>query len=188
MAKVTSFALPETALSRRIDGALGALEQRVSWIWLLLLAVIVINVVARYAFGEGRVEFEELQWHLYAVGFLTGLATGLSADTHVRVDVLRDHFSFRTQNWIELYGLLLLLFPFVTLVLWYSVPFVWLSFTSSEVSVAAGGLPYRWAIKSALPTAFALIGIAGFSRLLRVSAALFGAPTPITPAAPERED
>ena len=185
MAEPPLPSLPETALSRRIDAALAALERQVSWIWLVLLAVIVVNVVARYAFGEGRVEFEELQWHLYAIGFLAGLATGLSADTHVRVDVLRDHFSFRTRNWIEFYGLLLLLFPFVALVLWYSVPFVWLSFTSSEVSVAAGGLPYRWAIKAALPAAFGLIGLAGLSRLLRVSAALFGAPTPIAPAAAE---
>ena len=26
----------------------------------------------RYLFGEGRVEFEEIQWHLYAIGFLLG--------------------------------------------------------------------------------------------------------------------
>jgi len=171
--------LPETALSRRIDSALLALEAGASWVWLVLLAVIVVNVIARYAFGEGRIEFEELQWHLYSVGFLVGIAAGVGADAHVRVDVLRERFSFRAQNWIELYGLLLLLFPFITLVLVYSVPFVATSFESSEISVSPGGLPYRWAIKGALFAGFTLLGLAAFSRLLRVSAALFGAPAPL---------
>ena len=80
-------------------------------------------------------------------------------------------------------GLLLLLFPFVALVLFYSVPFVALSFESAEVSVSPGGLPYRWAIKGALFAGFGLIGLAAFSRLLRVSALLFGAPTPISQSA-----
>jgi TRAP-type mannitol/chloroaromatic compound transport system permease small subunit len=141
--------------------------------------VIVVNVVARYAFGEGRIEFEELQWHLYAVGFLVGIAAAVASDSHVRVDVLRERFRLRTRAWIELYGLLLLFLPFVALVLVYSVPFVALAFESGEVSVSAGGLPYRWVIKGALGAGFALLGLAGVSRLLRVSAFLFGAPAPV---------
>lgn len=183
MTRTTPEELPDTALSRRIDRFLLRLESAGSWIWLLLLALIVVNVIARYAFGEGRIEFEELQWHLYSIGFLVGIAAGVGADVHVRVDVLREHFSYRTRNWIELYGLLLLQFPLVALVLFYSIPFVALSFASGEVSVSAGGLPYRWLIKGALPAGFGLLALAGFSRLLRVCAALFGAPTPL----PSRE-
>lgn len=178
MAAAGPGALPETALSRWIDALLRRLEAGVSWIWLLLLAVIVVNVVARYAFGQGRIEFEELQWHLYAVGFLMGIATGVAADAHVRVDVLRERFSLRTRAWIELYGLVLLLLPFVLLVLVYGVPFVARSFASAEVSVSAGGLPQRFLIKSALVAGFGLLGLAGFSRLLRVAALLFGVPAP----------
>jgi TRAP-type mannitol/chloroaromatic compound transport system permease small subunit len=178
VAEARPEALPQTGLSRRIDALLRKLEEGVSWIWLLLLAVIVVNVVARYAFGQGRIEFEELQWHLYSVGFLVGISAGVVADTHVRVDVLRERFSSRTRTWIELYGLLLLLLPFVALVLVYSVPFVALSLETDEVSVSAGGLPHRFVIKGALAAGFALLGLAGFSRLLRVCALLFGAPAP----------
>ena len=181
-------ALPETAISRRIEGALARLEGLASWIWLALLAVIVVNVLARYLFDEGRIEFEELQWHLYAIGFLVGMATGVPADTHVRVDVLRERFSPRVRAWIELYGLLLLLLPFVALVLIYSVPFIASSFAASEVSVSAGGLPFRWAIKSALFAGFALIGLGAFARLLRVASLLFGAPTPLADGAAAAED
>jgi len=73
----------------------------------------------------------------------------------------------------------LLQLPFVMLVVFYSVPFVAVAFASNEVSVSAGGLPYRWLIKGALLAGFGLLALASFSRLLRVCAALFGAPKPL---------
>lgn len=168
--------LPHTRLTLAISRLFGTLARGLSWIWLALVAVVVINVTMRYVFGEGRIEFEEIQWHLYATGFLIALATCMVADNHIRVDVFHDRMELRTQAWIELYGLLLLFFPFVLLVLIFSLPFVQYSFVISEVSDAPGGLPFRWVIKSALPLGMALLLVAGFSRLLRVSACLFGAP------------
>ena len=165
--------LPETALSRCVDPWLRRLGAASSWLWLVLLLVVVLNVLLRYAFGEGRIEFEELQWHLYAVGFLVALATGVEADVHVRVDVLAERFTPRTRAWVDLYGLLLLFLPFVALVLVYGVPFVLFSWRGAEVSAAPGGLPYRWAIKGALVAGFALLTLAGLSRLSRVAAFLF---------------
>jgi len=174
--------LPETRASRAIDRFLRRLGDAASWVWALLLAVIVTNVVLRYVFGSGRIEFEELQWHLYSVGFLCGLSYCVSADAHVRVDVLRDRFSPRRQAWIELYGLLLLLLPFIALVSVFAVPFVAESWRSGEISPSPGGLPYRWAIKGALLAGFVLLGLAAGSRLLRVSAYLFGSPPPAASA------
>jgi len=173
--------LPETAFSRVFDGWLDRIGRWLSWIWLVLLAVIVLNVVLRYAFAEGRVELEELQWHLYSVGFLLGLSYALKDDAHIRVDVIHERLSPRAQAWIELYGLLLLLLPFVALVIVYGVPFVLSSWNLKEVSQAPGGLGARWAIKAVLPLAFALLALAAASRLTRVWACLFGA-GPVEPA------
>lgn len=167
--------LPPTPLSQTIDGWIAAIGRMVSWIWLLLLGVIVLNVLLRYAFGEGRIEFEEIQWHLYAVGFLVGLSYAYQADTHIRVDLLHERLTLRSQAWIELYGILLLLLPFIFLILIYSVPFVLASFELSERSQAPGGLPARWLIKAALPVGFALLLLATLSRLSRVWAVLFPA-------------
>ncbi len=171
--------LPHTRASLTISRLLDQVGDAISWIWVALLAVIVINVTMRYAFGEGRIEFEEIQWHLYAIGFLIGLSVCLDTDDHIRVGLIRDRLSPRARAWIELYGLLLLFFPFVALVLIYAVPFVAYSFSIAEVSDAPAGLPYRWAIKSVLILGFALLAVAGFGRLLRVSATLFGAPRPL---------
>lgn len=176
--------LPTTRVSRAIDGLLGQLARMASWIWLVLLCVIVLNVLLRYAFGAGRIEFEELQWHLYSVGFLVGLAGAFQADAHIRVDVLRERFAPVTLAWIELYGLLLLLGPFLVLVLVAAVPFVSSSFTQAEISPSPGGLPLRWAIKGALPVGFALLALAGVARLTRVWSFLFGVPRAQDPTPP----
>jgi TRAP-type mannitol/chloroaromatic compound transport system permease small subunit len=165
--------LPHTAFSRRVDPLLVGVGRWISWIWLALLAIIVLNVLLRYAFGEGRIEFEEIQWHLYSAGFLFGLSYALVGDAHIRVDVLHERLGERTRAWIELYGILLLLLPFILLVLIFSVPFVAQSFALGEVSQAPGGLPYRWLIKAALPAGFLLLLLAAVSRLTRVWALLF---------------
>ena len=165
--------LPHTPWSRRIDRMLEHIGRLTSLIWVVLLVVIVINVLMRYAFDEGRIELEELQWHLYSIGFLLGLSYAYQADTHIRVDVLHERMQHSTQAWIELYGILLFLMPFIALVLIYGVPFVTSSYALSEVSSAPGGLPYRWLIKAFLPIGFALLLLAALSRLIRVWTFLF---------------
>ncbi len=165
--------LPHTRWSRRIDHALEVIGRWTSVIWLVLLGVIVVNVLMRYALNEGRIELEELQWHLYSLGFLLGLSYAYQADTHIRVDVLHERFKPATQAWIELYGILLFLLPFIALVLIYGIPFVVSSFTLSEISPSPGGLPFRWAIKACLPIGFALLLLATISRLMRVWTFLF---------------
>jgi TRAP-type mannitol/chloroaromatic compound transport system permease small subunit len=170
--------LPQPPLARALDRAVRSVGDAVSWIWVLLLLTIVANVTLRYVFGSGRIEFEELQWHLYSVGFLCGLSYCVESDSHVRVDVLRERFTTRTRAWIDLYGILLLLLPFVALVIVYGAPFAFEAFERSEVSQSPGGLPHRWAIKAMLPLGFALLGLSAISRLLRVGSVLFGADPP----------
>lgn len=173
--------LPHTWFSRAVDRVLDRIGSAASWVWVALIAVIVMNVVLRKVFGQGRVEFEELQWHLYALGFLVGMSYTLAADEHIRVDVLHERLSLRTQCWIELYGIVLLLVPFTFVVLYYAVPFVVDAFVTSERSQAPGGLPHRFLIKSFLGIGFALLLVAGLSRLSRVSSLLFGAPAAVSP-------
>ncbi|MDC0068722.1 TRAP transporter small permease subunit [Gammaproteobacteria bacterium] len=168
--------LPSTAISRRIDPLITWVGESISWIWLLLLFTIVFNVVMRYAFGEGRIELEEIQWHLYSTGFLLGIGYTFQVDGHVRVDVVHERLSPRAQGWLELYGILLCVLPFTALILIFSAPFIASSYALSEVSVSPGGLPFRWLIKSMLFIGFALLLLAIVSRFSRVWSFLFLSP------------
>lgn len=165
--------LPETRFSRAVEGALARFDRALRWIWLALLGVIVLNVLLRYAFGQGRVEFEEIQWHLYSIGMMLGLSTCYAADAHVRIDVLHERMPARLRAWVELYGIVFLLLPFAALILVYGVPFVAESLVMHEVSQSPGGLPLRFLIKAVLPLGFGLLLLAAIARLTRLLAFLF---------------
>lgn len=173
--------LPETRFTQGLDRALDRFGTVISWAWVALMLVIVLNVFMRYIMGQGLIVFEEIQWHIYSVGFLIGLSHCLVHDDHVRVDILHDRMSLRTQAWVELIAMLVFLLPFCAIVVIYGIPFMVNSYAMGEVSDAPGGLPYRWVIKAVLPFAFALLFLAAFSRLLRACALLFGFPRPVTP-------
>jgi TRAP-type mannitol/chloroaromatic compound transport system permease small subunit len=179
-----ALVLPATRLSRVLDTLIDGIGKAASWLWVVLIAIIVVNVVMRYAFGLGLIVFEELQWHIYAVGFMIGLSFGVVGDRHVRIDALADRFAPRSRAWIEFFGLLLFLIPFAALIAWDSIPFVRSSWEAGEVSVAPGGLPGRWALKAFIFIALALLALAGISRLSRVAAFLFGVPEPLTDRSP----
>ncbi|MAI56526.1 MAG: C4-dicarboxylate ABC transporter permease [Gammaproteobacteria bacterium] len=163
----------ENRFSDFIDKLSLKIGSIVSYIWLVLLCVIVTNVILRYVFSEGRIELEELQWHLYSIGFLFGLSFALTTDSHIRVDILHEKFSPELRAWIELYGILLFLMPFCALIVMFGLPFVMSSYEVGEVSASPGGLPLRWLIKASLPVAFLLLAVTAVARLLRTWSFLF---------------
>ncbi len=164
--------LPTTSLSLAVDRLVVWVGEVASALWLVLVLVIVVQVVARYAFGQGSIAMEELQWHIYAIGFMLGLSFTEVRERNVRIDVLAERFRPRTRLWIELCGLLFMFLPFTLFVVWSAMPFFWSSFQLNETSAAPGGLPYRWFLKSFIITAFILLAMVGIGRLTRVWSAL----------------
>ena len=170
--------LKHLPITKKIDGFVTSVGEVFNWIWVVLVAVIILNVILRYVFKSGMIELEELQWHLYCIGWLVGLSSTYIVDSHVRVDVLSERLHYRKKLWFELFGILILFLPFVILVLYYAVPFFELSWATSERSTSANGLPARWFVKGFLVISFFLLLISGLSRITRVIATLrFGLET-----------
>jgi TRAP-type mannitol/chloroaromatic compound transport system permease small subunit len=157
--------LPTTRLSSALDAVVGRTGKLFSWLWVAVIGVILVSVVSRYMFGQGSILLEEISWHLYGAAWTMGLAYTLVTDDHVRVDVLHERFSLRTQAWIEVLG--------------YSVPYAWESYLQQETSQAPSGLPYRFILKSFIALSLALIVVAAVARLLKCTALLFGWPRPV---------
>jgi TRAP-type mannitol/chloroaromatic compound transport system permease small subunit len=67
-----------------IDKLISTIGKAVSWLSLLLVLVIVIDVALRYMFSITSSASFELEWHLFAVIFLLGAAYSLQQDKHVR--------------------------------------------------------------------------------------------------------
>lgn len=136
----------------------------VAWLALGLVLVVGYDVAMRYVFRAGSIAAQELAWHLYALLFLLGAAYTLKHDGHVRVDILYQRFAPRTRAWIDLLGFALFLLPFCLLVIVTSVPFAWQAYVHAEGSPDAGGLPYRFVLKSAIPLGFALLLLQGLAQ------------------------
>lgn len=88
-------------------------------------------------------------------------------DAHVRVDLLREGFTPKTNRLIEVIGCLFFLLPYCGVVIYFGVDFTLKSYLAGEMSAAADGLPYRFIIKSCLPLGFLLLGLSAFSVLLK---------------------
>ena len=176
--------LPRCAPADAIERMVLAIGQVFAFAWLLLVLLIIISVAERYAppitrfmagiFGPNPgTALGELQWWLFAAGFMVGLSYGMVRGSHVRVDVLAEHWSLRTRAWIELAGTLLFLAPFAILIIVYGLPFAQRSYQLNEISPSPGGLGAFWVMKSFIVIGPALLLLAGFARLLRLANFLF---------------
>jgi TRAP-type mannitol/chloroaromatic compound transport system permease small subunit len=131
------------------------------WIAGVLNLLMLINVfydsIMRYFFSSGSIALQEMEWHLFAMVFLFGIAYALKEDGHVRVDVFYDRFSPRWKAIVNIGGVFLLLFPLSVLVIEGSVWYVQEAINTGEVSGDPGGLPYRWLIKLVIPASFVFL-------------------------------
>jgi TRAP-type mannitol/chloroaromatic compound transport system permease small subunit len=150
-----------------IDRLIKHIGQAVSWLTVVLVLVIVVDVFLRYVFNTTSAASFELEWHLFAAIFLLGSAYTLQNDKHVRVDVFYHRFSEKKKAWVNLIGTVFLLLPFCIVAFYESLSFVSSSYSVLEISPDPGGLPARYIIKSAIPIGFFLLGMQGVSILLK---------------------
>ena len=175
-ARSHGLSFPRTFISDIIEKALEMFSYVLNTIWIVLVLLIVVNVTMRYALGVNYIWVEEVQWHLYSVGFMFGIGYALMHDSHVRVDVLAATLRPKTRAWIEIFALAVIILPMCWIIISYAIPFTEASFNRGERSSAPGGLANRWMIKGVIVLAFAYIALAAFARLLRVTSCLFNFP------------
>jgi TRAP-type mannitol/chloroaromatic compound transport system permease small subunit len=150
-------------LCRWIDALNTWVGRVVAWATALVVAVVFIDVVMRYAFKISFVFTQELEWHLFAFIFLMGAGYTLLQDGHVRVDIFYQRCSPKTQAWINLLGVIFFLIPGCYMVIATSIPFVYNAWAVMEGSPDPGGIPYRFLLKGCIPVGFILILLQGLS-------------------------
>jgi TRAP-type mannitol/chloroaromatic compound transport system permease small subunit len=145
----------------RLEAFFDRFSDVMGWIAGTLNLAMLINVfydsITRYFFRSGSIALQEMEWHLFAMVFLFGIAYALKEDGHVRVDVFYDRFSPRWKAIVNIGGTLLLLLPLSVLVIEGSVWYVQEAISTGEVSGDPGGLPYRWLIKMVIPASFVFL-------------------------------
>jgi TRAP-type mannitol/chloroaromatic compound transport system permease small subunit len=168
------------AIARVIDRINEFIGRWVGWLILVSILVSAANAVIRKTLNMSSNAWLELQWYLFGAAFLLAAAYTLRQNEHIRIDIVYGMFSRRVQHWIDLFGHVFFLMPFVILMISYFVPFVALSYRTGENSSSAGGLVI-WPAKSLLLIGFFLLGLQGISEIVKKIAIMrgdMGDPTP----------
>jgi TRAP-type mannitol/chloroaromatic compound transport system permease small subunit len=117
---------------------------------------------------------QELEWHLHTALFALVLGFGTIYNTHVRVDLVRDHVSFRKKIWIEFLGVSCFMIPYLLLVIWFASGWVVGSYNVGEISASTVGLSHRWIIKGVLVFGLVVAAAAGFAVWFQVVLLMWG--------------
>ena len=160
-------------LSRVIDALNEAIGRWIGWLVLVAVLVCASNALVRYSLHISSNAWLELQWYLFAAIFLLGTGYTLKRDEHVRIDVVTGRFSTRTQAWIDVGGLCLLLLPISLVIVWFATPYAWEAWVSGEKSSNAGGL-VRWPARLLIVAGFVLLILQAVSELIKRIAYLRG--------------
>jgi TRAP-type mannitol/chloroaromatic compound transport system permease small subunit len=117
---------------------------------------------------------QELEWHFHAALFALVLGYGVVYNTHVRIDLIRDHLNFRKKAWLEFVGLTFFMLPYCAVVIWFAFDYTYASFQLNETSASTVGLRHRWIIKSVLIFGLMVAMISGIAAWLQVATILWG--------------
>jgi TRAP-type mannitol/chloroaromatic compound transport system permease small subunit len=150
----SSGARAETGVRAGIERFVDAVGRATSWVALVIVVLMAINVVLRYLFSVGTVWSQELEWHLLVPLVLFGMSYTLRHGDHVRVDIVYSRFSDRTKAIVDLVSLTAAI---SILVIWLSIHYVQQAWAIDEGSPDPGGIPHRYLIKSLIPIGFALL-------------------------------
>ncbi|WP_373003289.1 TRAP transporter small permease subunit [Sulfurimonas sp.] len=145
-----------------VDKGIKYLGYFTALILALLVLLVVYDATARYLFSTGSIALQELEWHLFDVIILFGIAYTLKENAHVRVDIFYASYSEKTKVIVNIISSLFFILPFSFLIIYIGIDFVALSFAQNEASSNPGGLEYRFLVKALLPLSFAFLALVAF--------------------------
>lgn len=156
-----------------------------SWMFIPLILITVIDVILRkigvqyfLITNVGRMfdstVLQELEWHFHTGLFALVLGYGYIWNTHVRVDLVREHLAFRKKAWLEFLGLTFFLIPYCAIVIWFAIGYAYDSYAMNEISASTVGLTHRWIIKSVLVVGLVMAVVAGIAVWLQMVIVLWG--------------
>jgi TRAP-type mannitol/chloroaromatic compound transport system permease small subunit len=165
---------PFLSLSRMIDQVSTWVGRLTMWLILATTLISAGNALVRKAFNQSSNGLLEIQWYLFAAVFMLGAGYGFLRNSHVRIDFVSSRLSDRGRNWVDIVGIVVVLFPFCLVNITLGWPFFWQAYVSGEMSQNAGGL-IRWPAYGLIPLGFALLMLQGISELIKRVAFLRGA-------------
>lgn len=136
--------------------------------WAVLAAALISagNALVRYGLDISSNGWPDIQWYLFAATVMLGAPIVLNLNEHVQVDIFYGLVKGNSPVYVDLFGLLVFLLPFMVTIAWLSWPLFIGMFRSGEVPNNAGGL-IRWPAMLLLPLGLALMFLQGLSEVIK---------------------
>lgn len=151
-------------LANYLSSSVGRL---ISWLFYPLIAIMVLEIVARYVFGAPRIWVADTSLWLYGIIFMVGGAYALLQKKHVTADLFYRRLSPRGKAVVDIIGYLVFLFPLIILLFPISVDGVILSRETGELSLLTIWRPILWPFRAVIPVALFLMLVQGISEFLQ---------------------
>lgn len=160
-------------ISAAIDSLNGVVGKTVAWLVLVTTLISAGNAISRKAFNLSSNGWLEIQWYLFGAVFLLGAAYTLKENAHVRIDIVAQRLSPKTQVWIDILGHVFFMLPLIGFVMIHGWDFAYRSYLTNEYSPDVGGL-IRWPAKALIVLGFGLLGLQVCSEMIKKVAMLRG--------------
>ncbi|MEQ8895984.1 MAG: TRAP transporter small permease subunit [Roseovarius sp.] len=155
-------------LMRAIDGLNEIVGRIVAVVAIIFAAIIIFDVVMRYAFSEPTRWAFDVSKQLFGFYFVLLGGYALRHGAHVKVDILTERFGPGLRKVVDLLGYVIFFFPFAWVFLTRSWEFAARSFAQGEVTYGAIQMPV-YPLKMAMCVAAGLLLLQGISEVLKIA-------------------
>lgn len=138
-----------------------------SWFSLGTVLVCFTVVVLRYVFSIGFIWLQDLYVWLNAMMFMGIAGFALFNNAHVRVDIFYRPANLRHKAWVDIFGSVVFMAPFLWILTTFSLSYVQRSWRFMEGSANFGGMPGLYVIKSFVLVFAFVLAIQALAMLLR---------------------
>lgn len=159
---------------RGVDSLNDRIGQAISWLTLGCVVTCFAVVVLRYGFNIGFPWMQELYVWQHAAVFLIGAGYTLLHRGHVNVDIVYGRLPPRRKAWLDIFGTLVFLFPWLAVLAWTSGPFVTSSWAVREASANPSGMPAVYLLKATIWIFVLVVFLQGLAHLIRCALQLAG--------------
>ena len=155
-----------------IDGTIEWTGKVISWLVAIITAVLGYEVLMRYFFNSPTAWAYDISSMLGGTFWILGAGYTLMKHKHVRIDIVYNKFSRRTQAIFDVIFTSVFFFPVWIGILYRMIPYVYMSWQTKERSLESFWRPPIYPLKTVMLIGVFLLVLAGTAEFVRTITSL----------------
>lgn len=148
----------------RLSDASGSVGK---WFALVLVGVGTYETISRHVFGAPTIWSYDVLTMAGGAMYLLGASYDYKRNAHTRVDLIYSRLPLRVRALIDVIASLVLFFPLVTVLLWYSASWMLKAFRTNEIITNSFWYPPAWPYRTLFTVALLLLTLQGLAQFAR---------------------